>query len=239
MLKAIFFDLDGTLLPMDEKKFVSIYFDLISKKTIKYGYDPKKLSTCILTGMDKMYKNDSGKTNEEIFWDCFKETFGEEKLRDKAVFDDFYVNEFKETINACRKNSLVKNIVKCAKLTVNKVILTTNPIFPHCGVNTRLGFIGLDSSDFDYITTYENSYHCKPNPKYFLDILEKFNLKSNEVIMFGNNDIEDYYCAQQAGIKCYLIGDSLILQDKIKLNPPIIKMDEVISIIRKEYEERL
>lgn len=39
MLKAIFFDLDGTLLPMDENEFAKGYFGLLSNKMEKYGYD--------------------------------------------------------------------------------------------------------------------------------------------------------------------------------------------------------
>lgn len=32
MIKAIFFDLDGTLLPMDEKEFTNLYFELLANK---------------------------------------------------------------------------------------------------------------------------------------------------------------------------------------------------------------
>ena len=32
MLKAVLFDLDGTLLPMDQDKFVECYFGLLCKK---------------------------------------------------------------------------------------------------------------------------------------------------------------------------------------------------------------
>ena len=42
-MKAIFFDLDGTLLPLDEKLFVDIYFAELSKVFSEYNIDSKKL----------------------------------------------------------------------------------------------------------------------------------------------------------------------------------------------------
>ena len=42
-LKAVLFDLDGTLLPMDLGKFLEAYFALLSKRLVPHGYDPIKL----------------------------------------------------------------------------------------------------------------------------------------------------------------------------------------------------
>ncbi len=239
MLKAIFFDLDGTLLPMNEDEFTRLYFDLISEKVKLLGYEKEKLIACIWQGTKLMYKNDSDKTNEEVFWKYFTEVYGIDKLKDKVIFDDFYLNEFKQTEKICGKNPFAQSIIKYAKKIVEKVILTTNPIFPLNGIKTRMEMVGLKSDDFDYITSYENSYHCKPSPKYFQDVLTKFDLKSDEVILFGNNDIEDYLCAKEIGIKCYLVGENLILHKELGLMPPIIKLTEVNDIIKQEYEKSL
>ena len=42
-IKAILFDLDGTLVPMDQDEFVKDYFKRISTKLVPYGYEPKQL----------------------------------------------------------------------------------------------------------------------------------------------------------------------------------------------------
>ena len=42
-LTTVLFDLDGTLLPMDQDEFVKTYFGLLAKKLAPHGYDPKKL----------------------------------------------------------------------------------------------------------------------------------------------------------------------------------------------------
>ena len=38
--RAIFFDLDGTLLPMDQDAFVKRYFGILSKYFAAVGFDP-------------------------------------------------------------------------------------------------------------------------------------------------------------------------------------------------------
>ena len=82
MLKAVFFDLDGTLLPLNEEEFTKIYFGLLSKRMIPLGYEPEELISVIWAGTKAMYKNDGIKTNEEVFWDVFKSHYGIEKMKD-------------------------------------------------------------------------------------------------------------------------------------------------------------
>ena len=43
MLKAVFFDLDGTLIHMDEKKFLEIYFGTMESWMRARGYDGERI----------------------------------------------------------------------------------------------------------------------------------------------------------------------------------------------------
>ena len=71
MIKAIFFDLDGTLLPLNEELFTKYYFELLCSKVSHLGYDKKKLIDSISGGTKKMYQNDGSISNEEAFWNYF------------------------------------------------------------------------------------------------------------------------------------------------------------------------
>ena len=42
MKKAILFDLDGTLLPMNLDEFIKMYFGLLGRKLVDHGYDPEQ-----------------------------------------------------------------------------------------------------------------------------------------------------------------------------------------------------
>ncbi len=237
MIKAVFFDLDGTLLPMDENQFTNYYFGLLCKKVIPLGYDKDLLIDTIWAGTKCMYKNDGQKSNEEVFWDYFKTVYGEAKMADKPIFDSFYSNEFKGAKAVCGDNPYAREIVDFCNNNFQYTILSTNPIFPHPGTVSRMGFIGLEFRDFDFVTTYENSNYSKASPMYFKWLLEKFNLKPEEVILFGNNDYEDYYMAKVNGIKCYLVGDYIIHNEKITDNITKIKLEDIIPTLKKEMTE--
>lgn len=230
MVKAIFFDLDGTLLPMDEKEFTKGYFGLLYKTVKDKGYeDLDKMVSTIWGGTKCMMLNDGSKTNEKAFWDYFVSVYGEDRLKDKPLFDAFYENGFHASKAFCKENPLAKDIVSFARKHFDKVILSTNPIFPYVGTKTRLSFIGLTPEDFDFVTTYENSSYSKPNPEYFRFLLEKFHLKPEEVHLFGNNTHEDGDCAKACGIDCTLIKGNIIRDPKTTDTYPEIAMDEVIS----------
>ena len=233
MIKAVFFDLDGTLLPMNEDEFVGVYFDLLCKKVKVLGYEPNKLIETVVKGTEAMFKNDGSRSNKDAFWELFKEYYGEDKLKDISYFDSFYTNEFKGTKIACKDNPFAKEIIDFCNKNLEYTILSTNPIFPYNGTLTRMGFINLKEEDFTYITSYENSSFSKPNPKYFETLLEKFNLKSEEVILFGNNTLEDAYCASKVGIKTYLVDGFIIDKQNLISNYDLIQMEDIIPIIKK------
>lgn len=237
MIKAIFFDLDGTLLPLNEEKFIEMYFGLLANKVSHLGYNKEDLYKVIWTGTKAMFENDGSVTNEEAFWKVFVSFYGKEKLKDKSYFDDFYINEFKRTIEVCENNSLAREIVGFCNKNVEHTILSTNPIFPLNGTLTRMSFVDLKKEDFDFITAYENFSYSKPNPKYFNELLKMFNLKGEEVILFGNNTLEDGECSLACGIKCYLVDGYIINNPKATHKFPIIKMEDVIPTIKKEIEE--
>ena len=63
-MKIVMFDLDGTLLPMDQDVFVKAYFSELCKKAAPFGYDPEKLIKGVWAGTGAMVKNNGAKTNE-------------------------------------------------------------------------------------------------------------------------------------------------------------------------------
>lgn len=82
-VKTILFDLDGTLLPMDQDKFTKAYFKALTEKLVPHGYDPDALIKGIWAGTASMVRNDGQKTNEAVFWNAFAVIFGKESLEIK------------------------------------------------------------------------------------------------------------------------------------------------------------
>ncbi len=208
-LKAVFFDLDGTLLPMDMDVFIKTYFGAISKKLVQYGYNPKELVSVIWQGTGAMIKNDGKKTNEEVFWDTFVSFYGEDKLKDTVHFDKFYEENFDELKAVCGFNPKAAETVNELKKKNLRLILATNPLFPSIATEKRTRFAGLEPDDFEFFTSYENIGYCKPSPKYYEDILNRTGLKAEECLMVGN-DVGDDMVAETLGLKVFLLTDCLI-----------------------------
>lgn len=216
-ITTVLFDLDGTLLPMDQEEFTRGYFELLAEKMSAYGYEKQQLIDAVWKGTDAMVKNAGDASNEESFWRKFTELYGEKALSDKGLFNEFYENEFQGAKAFCGFDPKVAETVRTIKKARLRVVLATNPIFPQSAVQSRIQWAGLDVSDFEYITTYENSRYCKPNPEYYSEILSKLKLQPEECLMVGNDVTEDM-AARTVGMNVFLLTDCLINREHKDIN---------------------
>ena len=208
--RAIMFDLDGTLLPMDMEEFTSGYFKELYKKVNMTDIPVQSSVDAIWKGTYSMMKNDGTKKNRDAFWDTFGSVIDcdIDEIDKRCI--DFYSNEFKDSKRFTKDNPLAVKAVEIAHKKADLVILATNPIFPMAGQITRLGWIDLKKEDFDLVTCYEEESYCKPNPKYFEAVLKKMGLAKEECLMIGNDEKEDMLCAKMAEIDAYLVEDTMI-----------------------------
>lgn len=211
------FDLDGTLLPMDQDQFTKYYFGLLAKKLAPYGYDAEQLTGGIWAGTAAMVKNDGSCTNEEAFWKKFCAIMGEKVLEDKLLFEEFYRVEFQGARASCGFAPQAAGLVKKLKAAGYRVLLATNPIFPAIATESRIRWAGLEPEDFALYTTYENACRCKPNPDYYRDILSSMELDGAECLMVGNDATEDT-AAELAGMQVFLLTDCLINKENRDLS---------------------
>ena len=209
-IKAVLFDLDGTLLPMDQEEFVKAYLGLLGKRLAPKGYEFEKFIKVMWAGVGAMVKNDGTCTNEERFWKVFTEAFGEKSMEDKPFIDEFYHTEFNKVQEVCGFDSKAKEIITLVKEKGFLPVLATNPLFPHTATENRMRWAGLEPEMFAAYTTYEDCHFCKPNPKYYQELLEKLQLKPEECVMVGNDFDEDIVPTEGLGMKTFLLTDCLI-----------------------------
>lgn len=232
MITTILFDLDGTLLPMDQDKFVKSYIGRMAKKLAPYGYDPKLLTAGLWKGTGAMVKNTGEKTNEDVFWSAFNAIAGKDCREHEALFMDYYCNEFQLVAQDCGFDPRASQAIAEIKAKGYRVVLATNPLFPAIATHSRAKWAGLNPGDFDLITTYENSRHCKPNPDYYRDILATLNLKPENCVMVGN-DVQEDMVAQTLGMKVFLLTDNLINRTGEDINRyPHGSFGELMDFIR-------
>ena len=231
-IKAILFDLDGTLVPMDQEVFIGDYFKRISTALAPYGYDPKQFVDTIWKGTAAMIKNDSDKINEDVFWDTAVSILGERVLKDKVQFDKFYETEFDKIKAVCGYNPKAKECVDTLKEMGYKVALATNPLFPEIATRLRMSWAGFVPEDFELYTTYENINCCKPNPKYYVEVAARIGCAPEECLMVGN-DVSDDMPAASTGMKVFLLTDCLInSKDEDIKKYPNGSFDELMDYVK-------
>lgn len=208
-LKAVLFDLDGTLLPMDQDLFVKSYFKGLAAKLASHGYESQKLLKVIWDGTGAMIKNDGSCRNEEIFWKIFLGAYGEDAEKERDFIEEFYKVEFQDVKKVCGFTPKAAELIHKLKKAGYRVILATNPLFPPVATESRVRWAGLKPEDFEFITTYDNSSYCKPNPKYYREILKRQRLKPEECMMVGN-DVDEDMIAGELGMQVFLLTDCLI-----------------------------
>ncbi len=234
-ITTILFDLDGTLLPMDQDVFVKNYFKALATKLAAVGYEPKKLMDSIWTGTAAMVKNDGSISNESVFWNKFQEIYGDRIFNDKVLFDEFYHNEFQTVKACCGYNPKAAQAVAEIKNAGYRVALATNPIFPSIATESRIRWAGLEIDDFELYTTYENSSYCKPNPDYYRAIAQKLGVNPEECLMVGNDAIEDT-AAQVAGMQVFLLTDCLINKNDADISAyPNGDFEQLLEFIKNKY----
>ena len=218
MYKNFLFDLDGTLLPMDMGRFVDKYIESICRRfSPETGIDPKRFAKGIWTGAGAMAKNDGNCLNIDVFWQAMNEVCDRDMRVFTDDFDDYYRNEFIAAKEATSVNPYARKSVAYIKQLGGRLIAATNPIFPKTATYRRIEWAGLDVSDFEYITTYDNSTCCKPNLNYFADICSVCGIVPEESIMIGN-DVDEDMCASRLGFSTYLITDCLINRKDKNIN---------------------
>ena len=209
-IKAVLFDLDGTLLPMDQRGFFKEYFNLLCKKLYPLGYtDPKKLVKTIWNGVDKVCESDGEKTCGEVFWEHFISVYGKTMQEHEAILFDFYQNEYDHTKVMCGYSPKSKETVEKIKQKGLRTAVATKPIFPDIAVRKRIEWAGFEAGDFEFYTSYEKCRFCKPSENYFKEVAEKMGLLPEECLMVGN-DVDDDMPAQNCGMKVFLLTDCLL-----------------------------
>lgn len=144
-VKHILFDLDGTLLPMNQEQFVSFYMPLLAKAYIARGIqlDPKEFIGKVWQGYKAMVKNDGSRTNREAFWSHMEDALPISVKEAEEIALDFYGNGFNEAMKATMPTEIADKVVKSAKK--KDILYTWRQIRCFRSVPLSIGSDGLDS----------------------------------------------------------------------------------------------
>ena len=207
-MNTFLFDLDGTLLPMDMKLFEILYFEGLTKMFSNI-IDPKGLVSLIWASTKVMISNTENITNEAVFMTDLGKRIGEDLTVYQEKFDKYYETEFHKVKESTREVQCMKDSIYLLRTKGYKIVIATNPLFPKSAIHTRIRWAGFEPNEFDYVSTFETNHYCKPQIKYYQEVLKDINKSAEECIMVGN-DVQEDLIVKTLGVKTYLITDNIL-----------------------------
>ena len=211
MINTILFDLDGTLLPMDIKVFEKVYFGSLARHFTD-KHDMQSFIALIWGATKAMVANTEHRTNEEVFMEAMKLMVHEQLEEYQARFRHFYQTDFDAVRQSVSRNEDILVAVKMLKEKGYQLVIATNPMFPRFAILKRIEWAGLDIEDFSYVTSFEDNHYCKPQPKFYQEVLSEIGKSASECLMVGNDTVEDLI-ASKLNIATYLIEDHAIIRE--------------------------
>ncbi|MFX1386620.1 MAG: HAD family hydrolase [Promethearchaeota archaeon] len=214
-IKAILFDLDGTLLDVDLDKFISQYLNLLAQ-SVAHLIPPKKFISKILKASKAIEENDGSKTNEDVYTDLFFPLEGYTREEIMPFLDKFYRQDFSRLRQYTRKKPEARLVIQKAFEKDYDVVIATTPLLPATAIEQRLEWAGVADFPYRLITTIENSHATKSltHLLYYDQILDKIGYPAEACLMVG--DEEKDMVAARLGMKTFFI-----LQKNIKFHPEI------------------
>jgi FMN phosphatase YigB (HAD superfamily) len=188
-IRAVLFDLDGTLLSNDMDVFLPHYFRLLTTR-VAHLVPPDEFMAHLMQATRAMLANDGHTTNEEVFAREFYPRVARSREELDPIFQDFYANDFPGLRQYTQPKPEAHQVVQQAFDLGYDVAIATNPLFPATAVEQRLEWAGVAGFPYRLVTTYENSRATKPNLLYFEQILEILGHPAEAALVVGDEDMD-------------------------------------------------
>ena len=205
MVKAILFDLDGTLIDNDMNTFLPPYFKALTNKVAGL-VDPQKLIAQLTASTQAMVMNTNpARTMEEAFAADFFPKIGLPSEKLLPLFNDFYLHEYNELRAFVQPIDLSRRLVARAFDKKYQVVIATMPVFPRVAIRRRLAWGGVDDFPYALVTDYETMHASKPHSAYYSEIAKMIGIDPQDCLMVGNEVKNDILPARKAGMKTFWV----------------------------------
>lgn len=208
-LQGVLFDLDGTLVDVDMYVFIPAYLRRLSD-FFSDLIDARRFRREMLAATTTMLQSKKrSASNEEMLLSLLFRRLGIGQGQFQERLQQF-INDGLDSLRPLVQSlPLAHSILQSCADRGLRLVLATNPVFPLQIVEARLRWGGLANLPFDLVTSYENSRYCKPDRRYFEDVLDFLQIPAETCLMVGNDTDHDL-AAQQVGISTFLVDTCLV-----------------------------
>ncbi|MGA2157987.1 MAG: HAD family hydrolase [Dehalococcoidia bacterium] len=224
MLKAVLFDIDNTLILYDEARFLQSYFPMVAAR-FKDIIPSDRFADKLMQATLVMHQNDGSMTNRERFMGAFCQ--GTDWRWDDiwSRFENFYLEDWDKLKDEVKIPDHTSDVFRTIGLRGLKIVIATNPIFPHIAQMKKLEWAGLGDIDAALVTDIDNMSFCKPQLGYFRQICREIDENPEDCLMVGDDPANDMVSAR-IGMKTYMAVDSLsYVESPLEVSKHVIGSD--------------
>lgn len=203
-IRAVLFDLDGTLIDVDMQLFIPAYLRRLADRLEPHAAPRQTLRTLNAAVMAMLGKTDGEHSLEELLRIMLANELQLDWADYQAGLAACCDNDLEALRPLVRPHPLARALVEACLSRGWRVALATNPVFPRAVIDARLVWGGLDDLPFQPVTSYETSRLCKPHSGFFTDLLGELDLPPQACLMIGNDTLHDL-SAGRAGLATCLL----------------------------------
>ena len=208
-ISTVLLDLDNTLLGNSMDEFLPAYFAILEPRLAPL-INEHNIRQAVTKSVRAATKQQTAeKTLYISFINDLSQRVGVPVHNLESILSQFYEVDFPKLRSVTRRSQSARKVVATLLAAGLQVIIATNPLFPEIAIRQRLAWAGVSSFPFTHVTAMENSYYCKPDLRYYQDILLQTGSKPESSMMVGNDLEMDMAPAQRMGLNTWWVTDHI------------------------------
>ena len=207
MIKAVFLDLDNTLLDNPDRRF-SAEFRALFDQHFREVFGVENASAALRPAIRRMSEDRAdNKTNQSLLLESLGESLSLSKAEVTLAVDMFYQDRYGELRALGEEVAGARRLVDCLLDQGLLVAIATNPLYPESAITQRIAWAGIADliPDLAFITHSENMHFAKPAPAYYAELIARVGIEPDETLMIGDSVENDIEPARALGIHTWRV----------------------------------
>ena len=207
MIRALLFDLDGTLVDIDGDAFLDAYVDELAHHLASV-VDPAQFVDALMSAAAPLLtRPHRDETNREVLWAALAETLEVPLAKLTRGRDAFPHARLPLILPGGQAQEGAHAVIAAARRRGLSLAVATMPIYPLPVIRERLRRGGFEDIPWDFIAN-EEMHAVKPHREFFHEVAERLGVSPDECLMVGNDYFQDI-AARRYGLATYYIGPAL------------------------------